>query len=112
MMGLYPMTGQTTFLVLAPWFEAMTIDLGNNKSLMITTNIRGGDRNNAFYVQSLTVNGEFWDKAWVSWDDIFSGGGSMEYVLGDTPVDWATGDLPPSPASEPDGLGITTPYDV
>jgi putative alpha-1,2-mannosidase len=97
MIGLYPVTGQTTFLVLAPWFEAMIINLGDGKSLEITTS--GGDRNTTFYVQSLKVNGKPWDKAWVTWDDIFANGGTMEYVLGSTPVHWATGELPPSPAS-------------
>ncbi|KAF1842377.1 glycoside hydrolase family 92 protein [Cucurbitaria berberidis CBS 394.84] len=97
MIGLYPLTGQTTFLVLSPWFESMTIRVGDGKMLKITTT--GGDRGTAFYVQSLKVNGEVWDKAWVAWEDVFQDGGTMEYVLGERPVDWATGDLPPSPAS-------------
>jgi hypothetical protein len=42
MIGLYPMTGQTTFLVLAPWFKSMTLDLGPGKTLKITTT--GGDQ--------------------------------------------------------------------
>lgn len=97
MIGLYPLTGETTFLVLAPWFEAMTISLPNGKTLHITTT--GGNRESAFYVQSLRINGELWDKAWVSWDDVFANGATMEYVLGVMPMHWATGDLPPSPAS-------------
>jgi putative alpha-1,2-mannosidase len=97
MIGLYPLTGQTTFLILAPWFKSMAISLGDGKTLEITST--GGDRNTTFYVQSLTVNGETWDKAWVAWEDIFAEGGKMEYVLGSRPVHWATGELPPSPAS-------------
>ncbi|KAF1974390.1 alpha-1,2-mannosidase family protein [Bimuria novae-zelandiae CBS 107.79] len=97
MVGLYPMTGQTTFLVLSPWFPSLTIHLGNGKSLKITTT--GGNKDTAYYVQSLEVNGEPWDKAWVSWDDVFANGGTMDFVLGSSPVDWATGELPPSPAS-------------
>ncbi|KAK3217432.1 hypothetical protein GRF29_1g3046820 [Pseudopithomyces chartarum] len=62
MIGLYPMTGQTTFLVLSPWFPSLTIDLGNGKSLRITTT--GGNKDTAFYVQSLKVNGKSWNKAW------------------------------------------------
>ncbi|KAJ8112583.1 hypothetical protein OPT61_g5082 [Boeremia exigua] len=97
MIGLWPMTGQTTFLVLAPWFEQMTISLGDNKRLVVSTT--GGDRNSAPYVQSLKVNGKPWDKAWVSWEDVFVNGGSLEFVLGTEKVEWSTGDLPPSPAS-------------
>ena len=97
MIGLWPMTGQTTFLILAPWFESMTISLGDNKTLSITST--GGNRDTAYYVQSLKVNGQMWDKAWVTWDDIFANGGTLEYVLGAERVGWATGELPPSPAS-------------
>ena len=91
------MTGQTTFLVLSPWFPSLTIDLGNGKSLKITAT--GGNKDTAFYVQSLEVNGEPWDKAWVSWQDVFEKGGTMAFVLGSNRTDWATGELPPSPAS-------------
>jgi putative alpha-1,2-mannosidase len=97
MIGLYPMTGQTTFLVLSPWFPSLTIDLGNGKSLRITTT--GGNKDTAFYVQSLKVNGKSWNKAWVSWEDVFAKGGTMDFVLGSSAVDWATGELPPSPGS-------------
>ncbi|KAL5117689.1 hypothetical protein ACEQ8H_004437 [Pleosporales sp. CAS-2024a] len=95
--GLYPLTGQTTFLILAPWFESMTIDLGHGKVLRITTN--GADRNTAPYVQSVKVNGKVWDRAWVTWDDILAHGGTLDYVLGTKAVKWNTGDVPRSPAS-------------
>ena len=97
MIGLYPLSGQTTFLILAPWFEAMTLTLPKGNKLKITTT--GGNRNNSFYVQSLRVNGDPWIKAWISWEDVFANGGTMDYVLGASPVRWAKGELPPSPAS-------------
>ncbi|KAK8127456.1 putative glycosyl hydrolase protein [Apiospora sp. TS-2023a] len=96
MLGLYPMTGQTTFLVGSPWFSDLTIHLGGGKELHITTS---GGSEDVYYVQSLKVNGETWDKAWVTWDDILANGGTMEYVLGSEPVNWATGPTPPSPAT-------------
>jgi putative alpha-1,2-mannosidase len=100
MIGLYPLTGQTTFLVLSPWFPDLTLDLGKGKGLTVTTNFsEGGDRNAAAYVQSLKVNGEAWNKAWVAWEDVFENGGTMEFVMGSSPSRWATGELPPSPAS-------------
>jgi putative alpha-1,2-mannosidase len=97
MIGLWPLTGQTTFLILSPWYPQMTIDLGTGKSLKITTS--GGNRDTAYYVQSLKVNGKPWDKAWVAWSDVFEKGGTMAFVLGESPKDWATGELAPSPAS-------------
>ncbi|KAI1825532.1 glycoside hydrolase family 92 protein [Xylaria intraflava] len=96
MIGLFPLTGQTTFLIGAPWFSDMTIDLGSKKLVITAKNV--GD--NSFYVQSLAVNGLAWKKAWVTWDDIFAEGGSLEFVLGPEPKDWATGEAPPSPATE------------
>ncbi|KAI1631998.1 family 92 glycoside hydrolase [Biscogniauxia mediterranea] len=99
MIGLYPLTGQTTFLVGSPWFADLTLDLGGGRSLTVTAeNPSGGD--DAYYVQSLAVNGAPWDKAWVAWDDVFADGGTMHFVLGAEPAAWATGDAPPSPATE------------
>ncbi|KAF2270930.1 glycosyl hydrolase [Lojkania enalia] len=97
MIGLYPITGQTTFLILSPWFPELTINLGNGKRLTITTT--GGNKDSAFYVQSLKVNDEPWTKSWISFEEIFSNGATLSFVLGSDPVDWATGDLPPSPSS-------------
>ncbi|MCJ1427538.1 hypothetical protein MMC29_005441 [Sticta canariensis] len=97
MIGLYPLTGQTTFLIASPWFS-MNINVGNGNFLNITT--AGGNSDSAFYVQSLRVNGESWNKAWLTWDDVFANGGSMEFILGAEPSGWsAKGDLPPSPSS-------------
>ncbi|KAI1331003.1 glycoside hydrolase family 92 protein [Xylariaceae sp. FL0255] len=96
MIGLYPLTGQTTFLISSPWFADLTIDLGDGKTLAITAENFSEE---SIYVQSLKVNGNDWDKAWVSWDDVFANGGTMDFVLGTEAANWATGDLPPSPAS-------------
>lgn len=96
MIGLYPVTGQTTFLIASPWFSDLSISLGAGKILNITTTGGGED---AFYVQSLKVNGQQWNKSWVNWYDIFADGGSLEFVLGQSPSNWTTGEAPPSPGS-------------
>lgn len=98
MIGLYPITGQTTFLIGSPWFEHLSIQLGENKTLTITSS--GGSSDRAYYVQSLKVNGEPWDRAWLTWEDVFAEGGTLDFVLGEETVIWATGTPPPSPASE------------
>lgn len=103
MIGMYPLTGQTTFLIGSPWFEELTIHLEGDKKLNITST---GGSDTSFYVQSLKVNGKEWDKSWVAWDDIFADGGSLAFELGPEPKDWATGPLPPTPAS---GTGMTIP---
>jgi putative alpha-1,2-mannosidase len=100
MIGLYPVTGQTTFLIHSPWFESLTIDLGCGKTLAITSTGGDGNGDADFYVQSLKVNGQVWKKDWLVWDDVFATGGTLEFDLGPTATLWATGDLPPSPATE------------
>lgn len=100
MIGLYPITGQTTFLIHSPWFDSMTIDLGDSKQLIILSSGGDGNGDENIHVQGVTVNGQPWTKNWLTWDDIFADGGVLEFRLGPTPVQWATGELPPSPASE------------
>ncbi|CAI7668946.1 unnamed protein product [Penicillium pancosmium] len=100
MIGLYPITGQTTFLIHSPWFESMTIDLGAGRTLEILSTGGDGNGDSDYYVQSLKVNGKTWEKNWLTWDDVFAQGGKLEFELGPTAVNWTSGVLPPSPASE------------
>jgi putative alpha-1,2-mannosidase len=92
--GLYPVTGRNAFLIHSPW-QSMTIDLEDGKKLEIV--VEGGNSDDAFYVQSLRINGEDWKKNWLTWDDVFMYGATMEYVLGAEASDWFNGgELPPS----------------
>lgn len=97
MLGLYPMTGQTTFLIGSPWFSDLSFDLGGGKTLAVTTT-GGGEE--SYFVQSLKVNGKAWTQSWVTWDDIFAEGGTLDFVLGPEAVTWTTGPPPPSPGTE------------
>jgi Glycosyl hydrolase family 92 len=99
MIGLFPIPAQTTFLIHSPWFEHLSIDLGSGKTLVV--NSTGGNKDTAIHVQSLKVNGQEWRKTWLTWDDVFAEGGTMEFVLGPEPIsEWFdAADLPPSPAS-------------
>jgi predicted alpha-1,2-mannosidase len=96
MIGLYPLTGQTTFLIHSPWFAHLAIDLGSGKTLNISST---GGSDEAIYVQSLKVNGKSWTKNWLTWDDVFANGGTLDFVLGTEMAQWDTGPLPPSPGS-------------
>lgn len=94
MLGMYPVATQPVYLILAPMFEKYEMKVGlSGKVLRVTAKGLGED---SFYVQSLKVNGKQWHKSWLSHDDI-KDGGSLEFVLGKTPVGWDSGDLPPSP---------------
>ncbi|KAK6606037.1 alpha-mannosidase family protein [Botrytis cinerea] len=76
MLGLYPMVGQTTFLIGSPWFANTTIQLGGGKTLAMTT-VNGSE--SSFYVQSLKVNGKPWNQSWLTWNDVFANGGTMDF---------------------------------
>ncbi|KAJ5152138.1 hypothetical protein N7492_010433, partial [Penicillium capsulatum] len=96
MIGLYPITGQTTFLIHSPWFESLAIDLGEGKQLQVTSTGGDGNGDTDIQVQQLRVNGRKWTRTWLAWEDIAQGG-KLEFELG--PSNNWTGELPPSPAS-------------
>ncbi|KAL1906381.1 hypothetical protein Sste5344_007857 [Sporothrix stenoceras] len=106
MIGLYPITGQTTFLIGSPWLSDLTISLGGDKSLTITTTnssytSSSSSSSQSIYVQSLQVNGQPWSKSWLTYNDIFANGGRLDFVLGPNPSNWSAAGLPPpSPATE------------
>jgi putative alpha-1,2-mannosidase len=99
MIGLYPITGQTTFLIHSPWFDSLSIELGSGKKLNITATGGDGNGDSNIYVQKLRLNGKVWKKNWLIWDDIFAQGGTLEFELGKAASNWFTDALPPSPAS-------------
>jgi putative alpha-1,2-mannosidase len=93
-LGLYPVVTQPVYLLLSPRFDDISMRLGNG-TLRITAERQGG---RGFYVQSVKVNGVQWSKSWVSHEDLVGGGGGLiEFVLGEEPVSWDVGDVPPSP---------------
>ncbi|EKG18302.1 Glycosyl hydrolase 92 [Macrophomina phaseolina MS6] len=100
LLGLYPVVTQPVYLILSPWFADLTIRMpspegpeGVDRWLNVTAEGLGEE---SFYVQSLKVNGVSWDKSWLSHEDI-KAGATLEFVLGAEPVEWDTGELPPSP---------------
>lgn len=92
--GLYPVVTQPVYLILSPWFKDMTVSVAGNKSLKITT--EGFHRGP--FIQSLTVNGQSWNRSWLTHEDLVGGdGGNIHFVLGNEKIEWDVGELPPSP---------------
>ncbi|KAH8703236.1 glycosyl hydrolase [Talaromyces proteolyticus] len=91
--GLYPVVTQPVYLIGSPWFPEINMTVNGNKTLHITAT--GLDE--GYYVQSVKVNGKQWDKNWLSHEDIFVNGGSIEFELGHDMRNWETGYVPPSP---------------
>ncbi len=106
MLGLYPLRmGAPEYVIGSPAFPRAEVELGNGRKLVVIA------RNNSarnVYVQSLTLNGKPWKKAWLRHQDI-ADGATLEFVMGATPSRWGSGAdaLPPSltpPGSAPRGL--------
>ncbi|KAI8943042.1 hypothetical protein NX059_001078 [Plenodomus lindquistii] len=99
MLGLYPVVTQNVYLVLAPRFEEVVVTLGEGGG-RVRIIAKGLER--GMYVQSLKVNGVSWDRSWVEHGDLVREGGEeslLEFELGEEPVAWDTGDVPPSPGA-------------
>lgn len=94
MMGFYPVTpGIPAYNIGSPFFEKVTIDLGNGKSFVISA---ADCSNENKYVQSVKVNGEETDRIWFRHSDIMNGG-NLELKMGNRPnKKLGITDLPPS----------------
>lgn len=94
LIGLYPVSSTTTYLLSAPFLEKITLTVGDGKKLEISTENLSQTNH---YVQGVEVNGQSWNKNWVTHDDIISNGGSIKFKMGSSAVKWETGPAPPSP---------------
>lgn len=98
LLGLYPVVTQPVYLVLAPWFKDLAVALpgaeGEERRWLNVTAEGLGE--GSFYVQSLRVDGVGWERSWLSHGEI-GRGARLEFVLGPEPVEWDTGEVPPSP---------------
>ncbi len=81
-MGFYQVSpGQPAYEIGSPLFEETRITLDKGKVFTITaTNVSAQNK----YVQSATLNGKPWDKAWFAHSDI-AGGGALILVMGPHP---------------------------
>ncbi len=93
-LGIYPVTpGMGYYNIGSPLFEESTIRLFNGNTFTIKA--EGTSRDNK-YIQSATLNGEPWDKPFISHEDLMEGG-ELKLVMGDTPNKlWGANSVPPS----------------
>lgn len=100
MLGLYPVVTQPVYLLGSPWFADINMTVNGNRTLRITA--QGLDEEgDGFFVQSVRVNGESWERNWLEHADVMVEGGWVEFVLGREAVVWEGkgrgGLVPPSP---------------
>lgn len=95
-MGLFPACmGDPYYVIGSPLFPEMTLRLGDDQTFTIRAN--GASLTNK-YIQSATLNGEPFEKAWIDYQTIRKGG-VLEFEMGPAPnFDWArgAGAAPPS----------------
>ena len=91
----YPVVTQTVYLIASPWFNDINITVNGNSTLRITAN--NLDNANSYYVQSVKINGEDWNKNWFEHEDVMVTGGTIHFEMGSEMKFWETGDVPPSP---------------
>jgi predicted alpha-1,2-mannosidase len=93
--GFYPLqVGRPQYVIGAPYFEHMTLQLENGKAIVI--NAPGVSDVNR-YVQSLKLNGQPYAKTVIAHADL-ARGAVLDFVMGPKPSDWgsAEADLPES----------------
>ncbi|HEY9509995.1 MAG TPA: GH92 family glycosyl hydrolase [Verrucomicrobiae bacterium] len=91
-MGFMPNAGQDVYLLNGPMFPKATLTMENGKRIVIE-GINASAEN--IYVQSLTIDGKPWPRAWLRHQDI-NHGATLKFVMGPQPSDWGTATPPPS----------------
>ena len=94
MMGFYPVTpGMPVYNIGSPFFANAKMTMSNGKIFEIEAQNYSDDNK---YIQSATLNGQDWNKAWFSHSDI-ENGGKLVLVMGSKPNrNWGAKDVPPS----------------
>lgn len=99
-MGFYPVCPATPYYIIgSPSFNNVTIRLENGRTFTVTAHNASAEN---VYIQSARLNGQPYDKCYLSHSDITSGG-TLEFEMGAQPNrQWAAGEasLPPC-ASRP-----------
>ena len=95
MMGFYPVApGTPNYVIGTPVFEKVVLDLQGKKFEVIAKNVSLS----APYIQSATLNGKPFSRAWLSHEELINGG-KLVLQMGDKPhAQWgaAPEDTPPS----------------
>ena len=92
LMGFYPNAGQDLYLVTAPHFDQVTIQLENDAYLTIETK-NLSDKN--LYIQKMLYNGQELNRSWFSHTEMLKGG-KLEFYMGNKPNNSWEISMPPT----------------
>lgn len=87
-LGLFPNAGQDIYYLIGALHPKSTIQLSNGNQLVIEAE-NASEEN--LYVQSCTINGDDWDKAWIKHDQLLNGT-IIKFKMGNKPSNWAQTD--------------------
>lgn len=94
MMGIYPVTpGMPVYNIGSPFFADSKMTMSNGKIFEIEAQNYSDDNK---YIQSATLNGQVWNKAWFSHSDIENGGKLVLVMDNKANKAWGANDAPPS----------------
>lgn len=107
MMGLFPNPGQNVYLIVPPFFEAVSITHPETRKTATIRNINFDKTYRNIYIQSATLNGQPYMKNWIG-HEFFTDGMTLELTLGSEESEWGTRqeDLPPSLSTVGNGDGF------
>lgn len=107
-MGFYPVApASNTYVIGTPWFKKVTINLENGKKFIIKADNPSKERR---YIKSIKLNGDRYNKYYITHQDIKSGGELYFEMSGNAPTDriYTPEELPVN--SIADNVGVTLPY--
>lgn len=93
--GLYPNAGQPFYYIGSPLFQRSTINLGGGRTFIIEAPDTSATN---LYVQSATLNGHTFERAWLKHEEI-ARGGRFVLRMGAQPSTWGRDNRPPSMSS-------------
>jgi len=95
-LGLFPIAGQSMFLVNAPSFAQSRLDLpGGELAIHALGFVEPAAGGPVQYVQSVRFNSTPLRRTWIPARELYRGG-KLEITLGPEPSDWGRNDRPPS----------------
>ena len=106
-LGLFPVAGQSIYLINAPSFARARLDLGGHELTIDTTGFVEPEPDGPpQYVQSVRFNGHPLEQSWLPARELHRGG-QLEIALGPTPSEWGRDHRPPSVTREAPGARLS-----
>jgi predicted alpha-1,2-mannosidase len=96
-LGLFPvLAGSDEYQIGTPFFENVRINYESGRAFDIAAQ---GVSPDDYFIQSATLNGEDFDRTWITYDQLTAGGG-VSFRMGDEASEWAADSIASSSLSD------------